>query len=97
MTRSGMVEGAHVRADVDDVADHAIHIFQNVSSGDSNDAETLTRKQRVTSRIAPWLVTETMCFPIHFNDETPLQTGEIRRHLPCRKLSPELQSGRASA
>jgi hypothetical protein len=86
-----VVEGAHLATGRDDPAEHSIHVLQYVASGYTHDAETFTPHQCITRGIAPGLIAETVPPAIHFYDQAPLQTREVSRNLPNRKLASKLQ------
>jgi hypothetical protein len=74
------VEGAHVRASLRDVTDHAIHILENVSRRYAQDMKTFTTEHRVACCIALRQVTDIMRLAVNLNDKASLQTGEIGCH-----------------
>jgi hypothetical protein len=92
-----MVEGAHVRTGLDDPTEHRVDVFQHIVRSDANNSKAVASKQRVTSSISARLIAVAMSIAIDFNDQPPLQTGEVNGHLRDRKLSPELQSVRSPA
>ena len=89
--RSAVVEGAHLRAGRDDEANHGVHVAKDVAGGNSYNTKTLPSEQRISSSIAPRLVAERVPLPIDFDDQAPLQAGEIDRHFANGELLPEFE------
>ncbi len=92
-----MVEGARGNAARNDPSKHSIQIAEHVTRSDPQHFKTVPAKQRISRRVTSWLITPTMTLSIHFDDQAPLQTGEIDRNLRHRKLPTELQSTRTCA
>jgi hypothetical protein len=94
-TRSVVAEGAHFGTGRDNVAENAIHVLEHVSSGNPHDAEAFTSQQRIASGVSLRLVAGTVALPVDFDNEPPLQTSKVHRHLTDRKLLSELQPFRS--
>ena len=89
-----MVEGAHLRADSEDVPKHGIHVLQHVSRCNAHDVEAISLKQCVADEIAVRLVGEPVCFSVYFDDQAMTQAGEIRGNPAAGELPAEFEPTR---
>jgi hypothetical protein len=92
MTRSGMVEGAHLGTCGDDPPDNRVQVVEHIAGWDAQHSEAVPSQHRVTNSVAPGLIPETVTLPIDFNNQPPLQAREIDGHFDNWKLPAELQS-----
>jgi len=89
-----MVEGAHLRADCNDVAENAVHVLEDVTSGNAQYTKAFTSEQRIARCIPPRLVTEAVSLTVHFDDQAAFETGEVDGQLTNGKLLSELMTAR---
>ena len=90
-----MVEGAQVIASRHNPENNPIEIAEHVTSKNSHHVKTFFLKQRITSRIAPWLIAAIMPLSVDLDDQPVAEAGEVGCYPTHRKLRPKLQSVRS--
>ena len=85
-----MVEGAHVGTTRNDAANYGIQVTQHISRGNAHYAEPFHLQKIVSQLVLTRLCFEAMRLTIYFDDELPLQAGEIGCDPANWKLPPKL-------